>query len=646
MPDDQQQPQDAARPILDPLPVDSGVKRAAWDAFHNAGSPEEFRKHFDTSPIPVEAKRALWNAKYGGQQETPAPASRPGAIQTRKGGTIYQNAIQAAKAQQEDEKGGAAAAESAVSKVVPGGELAVGATKGLLSTGRNLGGLGIRAIRAIAPETGEKLANFWPEALNGAREAMKPQSIPAKIGFGGEQAAEFAIPGGAVSKGAKAAEGAIDAAKIAPVASKAFKLLTRGGLEAASAGGVTAAQGGSGKDIAENAAVGGALPAVGAVLKKGATALAEKAAPALANKLLRPVPTQLENAARFGRNPGQAIADEGIVATSHGDLVTRIGERKQDVGSQIGNMLKSTPQNTIKAAGLVDKGSIGGKVQMLEHPDFPGVTAAAKAEHLTDPGAARKIVAEKLRAFAEHPLPGQDPTKLRSTADAMEKSSVGMIDAGKIVNGHIDDAIKNVLSGKMEGGQALIDRLEEMRSQITQQRHLVEGKVQNLAPKNLNLSPADAHTLKRQIGDSAKWTGQAFDGEVNQVKRGIYRDLNGEVQKAMPGVKDLQDRYGNLLEAEKAAEREAARHEARNPFGLVDAVTGGAGAAIGAAHGGTPEAAFLALALPAARKMLQSPLAETIGVQGLKKAPKAVSPEFLKFVRNAAFGAQSGNRQQ
>lgn len=519
---------------------------------------------------PEEQKAFISHIRGQGSAAPAVDPSQPGAFQTQKGGKVFGDAAKYLKDQQSADKIGAEATESAVARTAPGGELpgkiGIGALKGLANTGRSLGGLGIRAIRAIAPETGGKLADMWPEAMNGASEQMKPQSLPAKAGFIGEQGAEFALPGGAVSKAAKGAEAGIDAAKLGPVASKALKYITRGGLEGASAAGVTAAQGGSGKDIGANAAVSAVMPAAGAALKVGANALAEKAAPALANKLLRPVPTQIENAARFGRNPGQALADEGIVATSHGDLVSRIGDRKRDVGDRIGQMLKDAP------AG-------------------PG------------------------------------------------------IDAGKIVNGHIDDAIKDVLSGKMEGGQPLIDRLEEMRGQLTQQRHLVDGKIQNLSAKNLVLPPAEAHALKRQIGDSAKWTGQAFDGEMNQVKRGIYRDLNGEVQKAVPGVKDLQDRYGNLLEAEKAAEREAARHESRNPFSLLDAASSATGAVVGGAHGGAPEAAFLALALPAVRHALQSPLAQTTGVQALKHSGKAVSPEMLRFVRNAAFGAQSENRQ-
>lgn len=75
MPDGQEQ--DQARPVLDPLQVDPSVKRAAWDAFHKSSSPEEFRSYFDSAPLPKEAKRALWDAKFGGTTQAGAQSLQP-----------------------------------------------------------------------------------------------------------------------------------------------------------------------------------------------------------------------------------------------------------------------------------------------------------------------------------------------------------------------------------------------------------------------------------------------------------------------------------------------------------------------------------------------------------------------------------------
>src|SRR5208283_172801 len=77
MPKPQTTEQDAARPILDPIAVDQGVKRQAWDAFHKSQSPEEFHAYFDKAPIPQESKRALWDAKFGAGKSKEVPQTPP-----------------------------------------------------------------------------------------------------------------------------------------------------------------------------------------------------------------------------------------------------------------------------------------------------------------------------------------------------------------------------------------------------------------------------------------------------------------------------------------------------------------------------------------------------------------------------------------
>lgn len=456
-------------------------------------------------------------------------------------------------------------------------QAAVGAVKGLGHTGLTMADMGQKAVDYIsgrdrAKEEGAYQTKKGGPILNANEEPsdfrkwLKPENLPQKVGFGAEQAAEFAVPGGAVSKAGKVAEGGIDALKAAPFLSKAMKVLSRSGLEAASGGTVAAAQGQDPKSAAMFSA---AMPIAGVALKLPAKALAEKAAPALANKLLRPVPTQLENAARFGRNPGQAVADEGIIATSHEDLVNKIAEKKDTVGQIIGDHLK----------------------------------AAAKSGKTID-----------ARAAIEKP---------------------------------INDAVQDVVSGKLEGGQAMIDKLEELRHTLTSERRLVNGKLEVVGPKNLTVPPTEAHALKRQIGDSTKWSDDQVTQAMNDVKRGIYRNLNEEVQKAVPTVKVHQDRYGNLLEAEKAAEREAARHAARNPFSLSDILTAMGGASMGAAtHGDFLHSAVGAAAGGLGSKAIKSPLLKTVGVQALKKPEDWLKgPEAMRAVRNALFGARSANQQ-
>jgi hypothetical protein len=100
---DPQTPPDAAKPILDTLSVDNSVKKQAWDAFHNSQSPEAFRAYFDKAAIPQEAKRALWDAKFGGGTAAPVTG---GTGMTPDAALSAMGAIGRAAAPAESEEGG------------------------------------------------------------------------------------------------------------------------------------------------------------------------------------------------------------------------------------------------------------------------------------------------------------------------------------------------------------------------------------------------------------------------------------------------------------------------------------------------------------------------------------------------------------
>jgi hypothetical protein len=59
--------------ILDPIKVDKQVKAKAWNAWHSAKSPEQFKQDFDALDLPKESKAALWNAKFKPHQKLPKP---------------------------------------------------------------------------------------------------------------------------------------------------------------------------------------------------------------------------------------------------------------------------------------------------------------------------------------------------------------------------------------------------------------------------------------------------------------------------------------------------------------------------------------------------------------------------------------------
>ncbi|HUQ91086.1 MAG TPA: hypothetical protein VM120_05335 [Bryobacteraceae bacterium] len=71
------------RTILDPLRVDEAVKAQAWDDFNEAKDEKEFRRRFNNSTLPDDAKAALWDAKFARsaaskpERESSLPVVRP-----------------------------------------------------------------------------------------------------------------------------------------------------------------------------------------------------------------------------------------------------------------------------------------------------------------------------------------------------------------------------------------------------------------------------------------------------------------------------------------------------------------------------------------------------------------------------------------
>lgn len=148
-----------------------------------------------------------------------------------------------------------------------------------------------------------------------------PDSTMGKVGKFGEQAAEFMIPGGMISKGAKAVEGVTAGMRAAPLVNTG----ARAALEGISAAGVTGAQTGGDTSQMKTAgltagATSAALPAVGA--------LARKAGPAILGKTTGAGEESIRVAANSADRPAFTKAMRG--GTDEPEIV---GNFKQAVGN-------------------------------------------------------------------------------------------------------------------------------------------------------------------------------------------------------------------------------------------------------------------------------------------------------------------------
>jgi hypothetical protein len=185
------------------------------------------------------------------------PAAQPGAIQSKKGGPV-QNVNNMPLPNRADEVAAAQAAGHATASVTPGGELAVGAIKGLYETGLGGAKLLSKAANALGLHTDETDA-LAHDNVSAFSEAMtKPEGAGQTIGSLGEGIAEWA-GGDEVLKGltklAKVPEAVLALAEKYP---KIAKLLTAG-AKGAAVGGVQGALKEGSVEGAEHGAEGGAI---------------------------------------------------------------------------------------------------------------------------------------------------------------------------------------------------------------------------------------------------------------------------------------------------------------------------------------------------------------------------------------------------
>lgn len=344
-----------------------------------------------------------------------------------------------------------------------------------------------------------------PEILKRNTAAEKAGEVAANVGM-------FLLPGGAAADGAKALESIPAIAKLGRYAAPAARALTEGVSSAA----ITAGQTGDIKKSLTAGALDTGLTAGLGILGKfgkeaadtiGATGAAKSATQAtksfagslperMINNILRPT----KSAFSFGKNPGRAVAELGIVANSEEELLTKISQHKQSIGEQIGSIIESIP-------------------------NVPSVSTK--------------------EVFAPLESAIQKAKKFERT------------------------------------NQPLISRLEALHEDL---KSIVGEGTESITPQQ-------AFEIKKEIGGMSKWTGQAFDSEINQAKTQVYSKLRKAIESNagtnLPqnmSLRKLNDLYGNLIEAESALENRIGVSQRNNMVSLGDLGTLGAGgAALGSA---------------------------------------------------------------
>lgn len=380
---------------------------------------------------------------------------------------------------------------------------------------------------------------------------LKPHGIWEQIGDTGENVGEFFL-GDEALKGLAQATKMVALARKYPAIGKVLqiakdhpvlsKIITGGGIGGVQ-GGVKGAAEGNAAGGAEGGAVGGALgTAAGEGITKTIQSLTEELGPRIANTILKPLGKSFD----FGKNPGQAVADEGIVASSAKDLHEKLSAKTDEIGAAIdrqitNHMSLQHPQVVIDALPLIN--------QPID--DAINQTMASRSLGASD----KQALMDRMEELRESMLYEHDISLPKYDAQG------NLIDPG--------------------------------------------GKVVRGKPQPTDLTPLETEQLKRQVGKRTSWSGKPFEEDVNKVRRNIYGNLNNATETEVPGLEPLHDRYANALSATKSMERRLPQLQ-RVPIlgteGLIGAGGGAlAGAMAGGMHGGV-EGALIGGGLVAAKK--------------------------------------------
>lgn len=419
----------------------------------------------------------------------------------------------------------------------------VGAVKGLGSTAYGIGKLGAETIGRVPMALMGK--GFTPAPVAEKPKFLAPKTLQEQVGYGAEQLGEFFVPGKAVTTTQKALT------KGAELLPKGMKTLGKLGAitapEAVAAGGISSAQGMSKEEIDRNILLGAGIPIVGRATS-GIIKITKEQAPRVMNSLIKPLSKDFS----YGKNPGKAVAEEGIVGNSLDDLAYNIKLRKEEYGKKISDKTAQATQSGMRL----------------------DVSEAVKAL-----GVAQETAMKAPRTNA-----------------------------------------------------ALINRLEDARKDLLKVTTNEAGE--DIIGRDLSkMTPDEAWQFKQDVGEITKWTGNASDDKlVNSALQNVYRSVKNSLNEAIPGLKNDNERYADLLTAEIATKYRDKIVERSNLLSLPTRLTGYAGAILGGLATGNVSSVLIGLGAGAVDGALASPAVKSRVAAWLAKTPKAEQDRFLNQI--------------
>lgn len=167
----------------------------------------------------------------------------------------------------------------------------------------------------------------------------------------------------------------------------------------------------------------------------------------------------------------------------------------------------------------------------------------------------------------------------------------------------------------------LIARLKDLKDDIL--GVVKNEKDEDVVTRNLSdVSAIDAFQFKQDIGDVTKFTGNASDDEVvNKAMKQVYGKIKEKLNKAIPGLDELNERYADLTSAEIATKYRD-KIEQRQDYIKFGTRIGAVGTFITSLATMNPLPVIIGLGATGAEAVLSTPRAKTALAKWLSSASR------------------------
>jgi len=253
------------------------------------------------------------------------------------------------------------------------------------------------------------------------------------------------------------------------------------------------------------------------------------------------------------------------------------------------------------------------------------------------------IIKPRAGEFAYGKNPGLQIAKEGIVANSMDdlisKVSKKKAEVGRMIGDAIKPVANEIVSAKnvlnpIDDALAKLSRAPQTNSAAINRLQAVKDDILSMVANNLDdVSIEELSQLKMDIGDLAKWTGSASDDKlVNTAIQNSYRAARDIIEEKAPAITKLNERWGNLLSAEKAAKHRADILNRQDLIGLGEKVLGtGVGATTGFLLGGDAQGAVLGgVGAAGLSKLMATPAFRTRIASMLAKATDAEKKQLLR----------------